>query len=209
MRYPVLALFPCRETSNNDSLQVKDFKLQDLVLTASPRSLSAALELEATITATDNPQALSFNQSVVPDFTIPGAGFQIDGIVSVGVSMSYSVGGSCTFSGDAIVDFGINASVPDTAQIVADFHGKAASSVTGFDANDLRPSFHIANDSATIALSAYSQPELTFGFTLHEVAAVDVTLAVKLPELDASFTADSGRFLQPIRLCKTTRNGVG
>ena len=208
MRYPLVAPFLCREISNNGSLQVKDFTLQDLVLTASPRSLSAALELEATITATDNPQALSFNQSVVPDFTIPGAGFQIDGILSVGVSLSYSVGGSCTFSGDAIVDFGINASVPDTAQIVADYH-QAASSVTGFDANDLTPSFHIANDSATISLNAYSQPELTFGFTLHEVAAVDVTLAVKLPELGASFTAESGMFFHPIGLCKTVSSGAG
>ena len=209
MRYPLLALLPCGEIPNNGSLQVKDFKLHDLVLTGSPHSLSAALELEATITTTDNPRTLPFNYTVVQDFTIPDAGFKIDDLVSVGAFLSYSVGGSCTFSGDAIVDFGVNASVPDTAQIVADFHGQAASSVTGFDTSDLRHSFHIGNESATISLMAYSQPELKFEVELVEVAEVDITLAVKLPELNASFTAESGMFLHPIRLHKTMSNEVG
>ena len=129
--------------------------------------------------------------------------------MSVGASLSYYVGGSCTFSGDAVVDFGVNATVPVTAQIVADFHGQAASSVTGFDANDLRHSFHIGNESATVSLNAYSQPELKFEFELVKVAEVDVTLTVKLPELNASFTAESGMFLDPIWLHKTISSEVG
>ena len=201
MRYPLLALFLWKETPNNGALQVKDFKLQDLVLTASPHTLSAALELEATITATDNSQGLSFNYPLLQEFAIPYAGFSIEDLVSVGASLSYFVGGSCTFSGDAIVDFGVNASVPDSAQIVADSY-QAASSVTGFDASDLKHSFHIGNESATVTLSAYSQPELKFGFELAKVADVDVTLRVKLPELNATFTAESGMFLDPIWLTR-------
>ena len=112
------------------------------------------------------------------------------------------MGGNCAFSGDAIVDYGVNASVPDTAQIVADYYGRAASSVTGFDTSDLQHSFHIGNESATVTLSAYSQPELTFGFELAKVADVDVTLTVKLPELNANFTAESGMFLYPIWLTR-------
>ena len=148
----------------------------------------------------DDPQTLPFNYTLLQNYAIPDAGFTIDDIMTVGASLSYSVGGSCAFSGDAIVDFGVNASVPDTAQIVADYYGQAASSVTGFDTSDLEHSFHIGNESATVSLSAYSQPELTFGFILHKVAEVDVTLGVKLPELNASFTAESGMFLQPILL---------
>lgn len=181
--------------------------LHDLVLTASPSSLSAALELEATITTTDNPQVLPFNYPLVQDVPIPDAGFTIKDLVTVGASLSYSVGGDCTFSGDAIVDFGVNASVPDSARIVADYHSQAASSVTGFDASDLTPSFHIGNESATISLSAYSQPEIKFGLDLHAVGNVDMVLAVKLPELNASFTAESGTFLHPILLADNNQRG--
>ena len=209
MRYTLLVFFPGREIPDNGSLQVKHYKLQDLVLTASPHSLSAALELEATITATDNPQGLSFNYPLLQDVAIPDAGFSIDHLVSVGASLSYSVGGSCAFSGDAIVDFGVNATVPDTAQIVADSHRQAASSVTGFDASDLKHSFHIGNESATVSLSAYSQPELKFGFELVKVADVDVTLTVKLPELNASFTGESGMFLHSIWLHETMSREIG
>ena len=146
---------------------------------------------------------------MVPYFPIPDAAFKIDDIISVGAFLSYSVGGSCAFSGNAIVDFGVNASVPDSAQIVADYHGQSASSVTGFDASDLTHSFHIGNESATVSLSAYSQPELKLGFELVEVAKVDVTLGVKLPELSANFTAEAGMFFYPLRLRKTISTEVG
>ena len=146
---------------------------------------------------------------MVQDLTIPDAGFKIHDLVSVGAFLSYSVGGNCAFSGDAIVDFGVNASVPDSAQIVADYYGQAASSVTGFDTSDLRHSFHIGNESATISLMAYSQPQLKFEVELVEVAEVDITLEVKLPELNASFTAESGIFLYPIWLYETMSEKVG
>ena len=181
--------------------------LHDIVLTASPRSLFAALEFEATITTSDNPQVLPFNYSLIPYLPIPDAAFTIHDLVTVGAFLSYSVGGDCTFSGDAIVDFGVNASVPDSAQIVADYRSQAASSVTGFDASVLIPSFHIDNESATISLSAYSQPEIKFGFDLHAVGNVDMVLAVKLPELNVSFTAESGTFLHPILLADNNQRG--
>ncbi|KAL9134514.1 MAG: hypothetical protein Q9175_004305 [Cornicularia normoerica] len=177
---------------------IKDFKLQDLTFTASPRSVFAALELEAIITATDNPKPLTYSHQLVPDLPIPGAGPTIPGIMSIGASLSYSIGGACAFSGSASVEFGVNASVPDSAQIVADYKNQEGSSVSGFDSLELTPMLHINNESASMTLSTFSQPEIKFGIDLFMVGHVDMILVINLPEFTANLSAQNGTCLLPV-----------
>ena len=112
--------------------------------------------------------------------------------MTLGASLAYSIGGNCTFSGSASVDFGVNASLPDTALIVADYKEHGESSATGFGESQLKPWFQATNASASITLNAYSQPKITFGITLEKVAHVDLAVAVKLPELSAMLSVVHG-----------------
>ena len=75
-----------------------------------PGSVQAALQVGS------HPFLLNLSYEALPD-----AGISIKEVVDLGVTLDYSVGGDCTFSGSAVVDFGVNASVPDTAVIVS--HG--------------------------------------------------------------------------------------
>ena len=116
----------------------------------------------------------------------------IHGILDLGATLLYSVGGKCTFSGCATVDFGVNASLPDTAQIVADFGNNGTSSADGFDSSQLMPMFRINNESATMSLSAFSQPEIKFGIDLTNIGHVDIDVTFQLPELTTTLSADHG-----------------
>ena len=56
----------------------------------------------------------------------------------------------------------------------------------------MTPLFDITKESASLTLSAFSQPELEFGIELIEIGKVDVGLTVKLPEVSVTLTADYG-----------------
>lgn len=118
--------------------------------------------------------------------------------MSIGASLSYSIGGACAFSGSASVEFGVNASVPDSAQIVADYTNHQGSSVSGFDSLELTPILHINNESASMTLSTFSQPEIKFEIDLINVEHVDMTLTINLPELTANLSAQYGTCLFPV-----------
>ena len=155
-----------------------------------PSSVQAALQLEATASATRQIGSHPFNLNLFHR-ALPYAGFAITDIIDLGVTLDYSVGGDCSFSGSAVVDFGVNASVPDTAVIVMGYEN-GTSQAAGFDSSLLTPIFDIDNASASVTLSAWSQPELLFGIDLHHVGQLDMTLTMKLPELTAKVTAVYG-----------------
>lgn len=124
-------------------------------------------------------------------------GIVIQGILDLGATLLYSVGGKCTFSGSATVDFGVNASLPDTAQIIADYENNAASSADGFGSSQLMSMFRINNESASMSLSAFSQPEITFGIDLTKIAHVDIDVTFQLPGFNTTLSADYGSCLLP------------
>ena len=112
--------------------------------------------------------------------------------MNLGAFLTYSVSGDCTFSGSASASFGVNASLPDSAVITADYKNHGASSVSGFDSTDLTPMFRLDNGSASVTLSATSKSEIKFGFDLYHVGNVDVAVTVDLPEASVTLTALSG-----------------
>lgn len=102
---------------------------------------------------------------------------------------------SSTFSGSATVDFGLQASLPNSAQLIADIQNPDASSATGFGGSSFNPIFDITKESASITLAAFSQPKLAFGIELIEIGNFDVALTIKLPEISVTLTAAYGMHL--------------
>ena len=175
-------------------ISVQNFDLQDLALTASPQGFQAELELQATITSTDEPDSLQYTKELF-SAPVPGAGIAVTGIFKLGATLSYDVGVSSSFSGSAIVDFGLQASLPNSAQLIADIQNPDASSATGFAGSSLNPIFDITKESASITLAAFSQPKLAFGIELIEIGNLDVALTIKLPEISVTLTAAYGMHL--------------
>ena len=112
--------------------------------------------------------------------------------MNLGAFLTYSVSGDCTFSGSASASFGVDASLPDSAVITADYQNHGASSASGFDSTDLTPMFRLNNGSASVTLSATSKPEIKFGFDLYHVGNVDVAVTVDLPEARVTLSAVFG-----------------
>lgn len=179
--------------------QIRDyFKVQDLSLTVSPKSVQAALELEATASASGL-LSNSYTKELL-DFPIPDAGISIKDVIDLGATLHYSVGGEYSFGGSASVNIGGNISLPDTARIVTDIQ-QSGSSATGFGSSQLTPILDLDKASASITLGVFSQPEIQFGINLHKVGNVDVAVKVKLPDFSTTLKAEYG--MCSIPMCST------
>lgn len=179
--------------------QVEHFTLQDLTLSAAPSNFHAKLKLEATINAEKSPVSLNPGPiEIVHPLAIPGAGISVPGIFNLGATVSYEVGTSATFSGTATADFGLEASLPNGAKVVADIINPDQSSATGWSGSSLDPIFEVTKIEADIKLTAYSQPKLEFGITLDHVGDVEVVVGIKLPEISSTLSVDYGE--SPLRL---------
>ena len=180
-------------------ISVKNFVLQDLILEAAPNNFKAKLELEATVTSSKEPDSLQTSKELL-SAPIPGAGISVTGIFKLGATVSYDVGTSATFAGTATADFGLQASLPNGAKIVADINSPTDSSAIGWQGSSLTPIFDITKLSASITLAAYSQPKIAFGIELIEVGTVDVAVTMKLPEISSTLSASYGIYsLSPNR----------
>ncbi|KAI4116400.1 MAG: hypothetical protein LQ338_007720 [Usnochroma carphineum] len=175
-------------------LSVKSFKLQDFTLSGSPQGLAAKLELETKITASDSPTPLQSTKELF-SAPIPDAGISVPGIFSLGAVVSYDIGVSSTFAGSASMTFGLSASLPDTAALVADVQNPSASSATGFDSGHLEHNFNLTALSAGFTVAAFSQAKLSFGIDITTVGHLDVALALKLPAVEANVT---GAYSRPL-----------
>lgn len=172
-------------------LSVQHLELQDLTLTASPNNILAELELEAVVTSTlsDEPKSLQYARELF-SFPIPDAGIELDGIFKLGATLSYDAGVSSTFAGSATLDFGLQASLPNSAQLVANVRHPDRSSATGWGEGQLTPIFDIKQESASLTLSAFSQPKLAFGIELVGVGNIDVAITIKTPEVSIVLSAE-------------------
>ena len=115
--------------------------------------------------------------------------------MKLGAFLDYSISADCTFSGSASASFGIDASLPDSALIKADYQNHGASSASGFDSAKLTPMFRLNNASASVTLSATSKPAIKFQFELEDIGNVDMAVRVNLPEASVTISAVSGTSL--------------
>ena len=172
-------------------LKVDGFVLQDLILEAAPSDFVAKLELEATVTASKSPETIQSSKEIF-SAPIPGAGITVTGIFKLGATVSYDVGTSATFAGTATADFGLRASLPNGAKVVANINNPGSSSATGWGDSSLTPTFEVTKLSASIKLAAFSQPKISFGIELVKVGNVEVALTLKLPEISSTLSASYG-----------------
>ena len=178
-------------------LSVSDFKLQDFTLSGSPQDFAAKLELETNITAPlGSPDTLQYSKELF-SAPIPSAGIAVTGIFSVGAVISYEVGVSTSFSGSASMTFGVAASLPNTAAVVADFRHPDQSSATGFDGGKFDPSFNLNALSADVTVAAFAQPKLSFGIDILKVGHLEIALGVKSPVVSATLTGGYSKSFCP------------
>ncbi|KAL9004501.1 MAG: hypothetical protein Q9188_002680 [Gyalolechia gomerana] len=169
-------------------LSVQDFSLKDFSLSGSPQGLAANLELDTKITAPYSPKSLNYTKELF-NFPVPEAGISVPKIFNLGAWISYEVGVTTTFSGSANFTFGLNASVPDTAVMTADFKDPSQSSATGFDGGQVDPKFDLQGLSAGVTVAAFSQAKLSFGVDIDKVGRLDIAYALKLPGIEARLKA--------------------
>ncbi|KAI4099484.1 MAG: hypothetical protein LQ339_005911 [Xanthoria mediterranea] len=169
-------------------LSVSGFKLQDFTLAASPQDFVAKLQLETTITAPlGSPDSLQHTTELFKA-PIPNAGIVVPRIFSLGAIVSYEVGVSTSFSGTASMTFGLTASMPNTAAVVADIRHPSQSSATGFNGSVFDPNFDLQALTASVTVAAYAQPKLSFEVDITKVGHLGIALGVKSPVISATLT---------------------
>lgn len=174
-------------------MQVKKFELQDFTINASPVTVTAKAVLEATITS--DKKLLTVNQ-VKELFAIgvPGAGIAVTGIFKIGATLAYQVGATSNFAGQGIVDFGIQAGIPDTAKVVAAVKTPASNSAINF-LGPITPVFNVKSLTASVNLVAFTQAKLAFGAEITNVGKADIAITLLIPKVSAQLTAVYGTFL--------------
>ncbi|KAL8669848.1 MAG: hypothetical protein Q9168_005577 [Polycauliona sp. 1 TL-2023] len=162
-------------------LRVQSFKLQEFSLAASPLDFAARLQIDTTITAPlGSPDSL---QKTLDLFKapVPSAGIVVPGIFSLGAIISYEVGISTSFSGSASMSFGIVATMPNNATVVADVRHPSKSSASGFEGGVFDPNFDLKALSASVTVAAFAQPKLSFEVAITKVGNLGIALGVKSP----------------------------
>ncbi|KAL8991674.1 MAG: hypothetical protein Q9169_007759 [Polycauliona sp. 2 TL-2023] len=169
-------------------LSVIDFKLENFTLAASPLDFAAKIQLDTSITVPlGSPDSL---QKTIELFKapIPGAGINVPGILDLGAIMSYEVGVSTSFAGSASMSFGVVASMPNSAAVVADVRHPSLSSATGFEGGVFDPNFELKALEASVTVAAFAQPKISFEVSITKVGELGIALGVKSPVISATLT---------------------
>ena len=172
-------------------ISTKDFSLKELTLDAAPQDFHAMLELQAKVTASNSPSTLQKDVKLV-HIDIPGASIEVPGLFHIGPQLELDAGFSATIQGDASMNIGLSASLPDSARLTANVVDPTLSTATSFDGS-VKPSFLVNDASASLSLQSYAKLILIFGVDLKGIGTADVSIGVRLPAVNADFTTRYGR----------------
>ena len=150
----------------------------------------AELKVQARVQSDDNPTTLEYSVPVMPQIPIPDAAIDFE-IFKLGAFLGYEVGAAVTFSGEAIVDLGVKAQLPDSAQLTADLHDPSGSSASGFQ-GAVEPIFEIEKFSAGLTVGVFTQPKLSLEIEVEGVGHAAVAILLKLPQVSATLTGEYG-----------------
>lgn len=168
---------------------VKGGKLTALNLVVLPQNVAATLQMKATLSTKKKIDQLSAKYPVLA-VPVPGAGIVVGGIFKLGATVSYDLSITSSFKGTAEFDFGLRASLPGTARVVADAVNKANSGATGFEGYSSQPTFGVHSLTAVASVSANTMPKLAFGIDVVNVGHVEAAVSMKLPEVAAELTGE-------------------
>lgn len=93
------------------------------------------------------------------------------------------------------MDFGLTASLPNTAKVTADVSHGDQSSAVGFDGGAIDPFFDIKSLSASVDLVAYSKARILFGIKVVRIGNLDVAVSLQVPKITTTLTAAYGEHL--------------
>lgn len=168
---------------------VKNNELTALNLVALPQNVAATLNMRASLTTKKPVEKLSTKYPVLA-VPVPGAGIVVGGIFKLGATVSYDLAISSSFKGTAEFDFGLRATLPGTAKVVADAVNQANSRASGFEGYSSQPNFGVHSLTASASVSANTSPKLAFGIDVVNLGRVEVAVSMKLPDVSATLLAE-------------------
>ena len=193
-------------------VKVDSWNLQDLTIEASPQDFHAMMKLKASVEVSESISKFSkqknyTKQIPLGSFPVPDAGVEVPEVFKLGATLAYTIGFDLTFGGEAVVDFGLSASLSNGAKAALSLKSAEGSSASGFDGS-ISPFFEVQSLSASCQLKAYSEPKLELGIELNNVGKASVSLGLKVPEISSTLTAKA----DPKGVCpkdsKKTQTGV-
>lgn len=155
-------------------------------------TVSAKAVFEATITAQGKLLTLNVLKELYA-VGIPGAGVAVTNIFKIGATLAYQIGVTSTFSGQGVVDFGLQAGIPDAAKAIAKLKNPASNSAVNFD-GPLTPVFNVKSLTASVTLVALSQAKLAFGAEINNVGKADIAITLIIPKVTAQLTTANGAY---------------
>ena len=153
-------------------------------------TVSAKAVLQAAITA----QEKLLNLDVLKELYavgIPGAGIAVTNIFKIGATLAYQIGVTSTFSGQGVVNFGLQAGIPDAVKVIARLKNPASNSAVNFD-GPLTPVFNVKTLTAGVNFVAFSQARLAFGAEINNVGKADIAMTFIVPKVTAQLIAANG-----------------
>ena len=171
-------------------ISVENFRAKGLVLTGAPSGVNAALELGTVLKASVEGQStpIKVSQELVEQ-AIPGAGFSVPRIITLGAAIEFSVEVTAALNGAVDFTLGLAASLPDSARVTADLRNPSQSSQSGFEGFTITPKFKINSMNGTATVTAAAVPKLTFGIDIAGVGEVGLGLELRIPSVSSSLTA--------------------
>ena len=91
------------------------------------------------------------------------------------------------------MDFGIQASLPNSAKVIADVQKGDASGAVGFEGAGITPIFNVKSLTATVNLVAYSKAKISFGIDVVAVGHVNAAITLQVPKVTSTLTFVSGK----------------
>lgn len=145
------------------------------------------MSLEVTIDKPRGVEMLS-NEKTIGDVPVPGAGFVIKDVMSVGLRVQFAAGFTTKLRSGITFRAGLEASLPWTSKLVLDALDFGKNAAIGFEGFKVYPILDVKSVSRTAEVALAARPKLVFGIDINNVAKFEISAIVNLPELKGTCT---------------------
>ncbi|KAL6719404.1 hypothetical protein ACLMJK_003643 [Lecanora helva] len=164
-------------------IRVHHFFLEEFFIGGYPKGLVAKFVLGVDFAISKKAKLVNQLKKQIFSFAVPDLGATLGEFGEFGVMVNYSVGLDVSFSGSGTIDFGVEASVPDSAEFGVHYRPSFEGFALGWEDVNVDPIFDVKNLTATMTVGPFSTIELKFGLKLKEVGDISVGIPLTLPSL--------------------------
>ena len=169
-----------------------------MILEASPSDFSARMVLRNAFRVPfDSPKfpgrVYKKHSKELYRYPMPGAGFVIPGVISIGATKSYWLGLETTIAGGANFTWGYQASLPNTAKVTINLMDKPIFTHSGFEGGSFEPVFDLHSFQGTVRFSGSSSWKLLLGISMKKIGDYEVGFRFLLPDGGILFTYVNGK----------------